>query len=162
MIKTKERSRADLRHCARAGIFLSSAGPNEDIYTCRWDLMKWLFSNELLFFLFLSFFCMSERLGQSSKVLPSFSPSPSSKVEYREINLFWKTDEWEKERERPERESKSFFRQHSNDRSHSQMVLHTITAEIKAEKAAVIITGWVRMQKRLPKYQPARSADEGF
>lgn len=31
MIKTKERSRADLRHCTRAGIFFSSAGPNEDI-----------------------------------------------------------------------------------------------------------------------------------
>lgn len=31
MIKTKERSRADLRHCARADIFFSIASPNEDI-----------------------------------------------------------------------------------------------------------------------------------
>ncbi len=34
--------------------------------------------------------------------------------------------------------------------------------EIKAEKAVVIITRWVRTQKRSPKYQPARSADEGI
>ncbi len=36
------------------------------------------------------------------------------------------------------------------------------SAEIKAEKAVVIITRWVRTQKRSPKYQPACSADEGI
>lgn len=58
MIKTKERSQVDLRHCTKPDIFSRSTGPNEDIllHMHRWDLMKRPFSEELLFFLLLSFF----------------------------------------------------------------------------------------------------------
>lgn len=113
---------------------------------------------------------MSERLVQIFKSFTVFFFSLiSSKVEYREINLFWKTG-WMGEREREAWKRikiVSFASTQTTGLTLRRFCIRS-SAEIKAEKAAVIITGWVRTQKRSawaglsPKYPPAHSADEGI
>lgn len=102
MIKTKERSQADLRHCTRPDIFSRSADPNEDIllHTHRWDLMKWLFSDEPLFFLFLFSLLRLKCLCKSSKVsafffsLLFFFPRPHLRWNSEKFIYFKRQSEW--------------------------------------------------------------------
>lgn len=72
MIKTKERSRADLRHCARAGIFFSSAGLNEDILHLQVGFDEMALQQRALVLSLPLLFCMSERLVQIFKSLAFF------------------------------------------------------------------------------------------